>query len=62
MMRMIRSSMLDVMGKEYIQTARGKGLSEKIVIIRHALKNALVPVITVVGLSIGFSLKWLGCC
>ncbi|WP_082088244.1 MULTISPECIES: nickel ABC transporter permease [unclassified Methanosarcina] len=57
MMRMIRSNMLDVMEKEYIQTARGKGLSEKIVIIRHALKNALVPVITVVGLSIGFLLN-----
>jgi peptide/nickel transport system permease protein len=57
MVRMIRSSMLDVMGKEYIQTARGKGLSEKIIIIRHALKNALVPVITVIGLSIGFLLN-----
>ena len=47
----------NTMGKEYIQTARGKGLSEKIVVVRHALKNALVPVITVVGLSTGFLLN-----
>jgi len=47
--------MLDVMGKEYIQTARGKGLSEKICYHQTRIENALVPVITVVGLSIGFS-------
>jgi len=57
MMRMVRSSMLDVLGKEYIQTARAKGLSEATVLMRHALKNALVPVITVIGLSIGFLLN-----
>lgn len=57
MMRMVRSSMLDVLGKEYIQTARAKGLSEATVLMRHALKNALVPIITVVGLSIGFLLN-----
>ncbi|HJJ41776.1 MAG TPA: ABC transporter permease [Methanocorpusculum sp.] len=56
-MRMIRSSMLDVLGKEYITTARAKGLKERVVILRHALKNALVPVITVVGLSVGFLLN-----
>lgn len=57
MMRMIRSSMLDVMAKEYITTAKSKGLPEKIIILRHALKNALIPVITVVGLSVGFLLN-----
>lgn len=57
MMRMTRSSMLEVMGKDYITTARAKGLSEKTVITRHALKNSLIPVITVTGLSIGFLLN-----
>jgi ABC-type dipeptide/oligopeptide/nickel transport systems, permease components len=57
MMRMIRSSMLDVLGKEYISTARAKGVSENIIVIRHALRNALIPVITVIGLSIGFLLN-----
>jgi len=57
MMRMVRASMLDVLGKEYIQTARAKGLSEATVLMRHALKNALVPVITVIGLSVGFLLN-----
>lgn len=56
-MRMTRSSMLEVMGQEYITTARAKGLSEKAVILRHALKNSLIPVITVIGLSIGFLLN-----
>lgn len=56
-MRMTRSSMLDVMGKEYITTAKAKGLPEKTVILRHALKNSLIPVITVTGLTIGFLLN-----
>jgi peptide/nickel transport system permease protein len=51
--RMVRSSMLEVINEEYIVTARAKGLSELRVIFRHALKNALVPVITVVGLQFG---------
>lgn len=51
--RMTRSSMLEVIGQDYIRTARAKGLSERIVIYRHALKNALIPVITVVGLEFG---------
>lgn len=52
-MRMTRSSMLEVLRQDYIRTARAKGQIESVVIIRHALKNALIPVITVVGLSFG---------
>ncbi|KGA96140.1 glutathione ABC transporter permease [Alkalihalobacillus alcalophilus ATCC 27647 = CGMCC 1.3604] len=51
--RMTRSSMLEVIGQDYIRTARAKGVKEQIVIYRHALKNALIPVVTVVGLSFG---------
>lgn len=51
--RMTRSAMLEVIGQDYIRTARAKGVSERIVIYRHALKNALIPVITVVGLEFG---------
>lgn len=49
--RMMRSSMLEVIGKDYIRTARAKGLSEKAVILRHALRNAFIPVITVIGID-----------
>ncbi|RLL47902.1 ABC transporter permease [Oceanobacillus piezotolerans] len=51
--RMTRSSMLDVINQDYIRTARAKGVKERIVIYRHALKNALIPVVTVVGLQFG---------
>ena len=51
--RMTRSSMLDVIGQDYIRTARAKGVKERVVIYRHALKNALIPVVTVVGLQFG---------
>jgi peptide/nickel transport system permease protein len=51
--RMTRGSMLDVLNQEFVQTARAKGLRERAVLIRHALKNALIPVITVVGLQVG---------
>ncbi len=54
--RMVRSSMLDVLGQDYITTARAKGLKERIVIYKHALRNALLPVITYEGYSIGFLL------
>lgn len=47
--RMVRSSMLEVMNLEYIRTARAKGLTERIVVMKHALKNALIPIITVIG-------------
>ena len=51
--RMTRSSMLDVLGLDYIRTARAKGASEPLVVRRHALRNALLPVVTVIGLSLG---------
>ncbi len=51
--RMTRSSMLEVIRQDYIRTARAKGLAEKVVIRRHALRNALIPVVTVVGLQVG---------
>lgn len=54
--RMTRSTMLEVLSQDYTTTARSKGLSEKVVVIKHALKNALIPIITVVGLQFGFLL------
>ncbi len=51
--RMTRSSMLEVLRQDYIRTARAKGLKEKVVIFRHALKNAFLPVLTVMGLQFG---------
>jgi peptide/nickel transport system permease protein len=53
-MRMTRSTMLDVLREDYIRTARAKGLSEKLILIRHALKNALLPVMSVIGLELAF--------
>jgi len=49
--RMMRSSMLEVIGKDYIRTARAKGLSNGAVILRHALRNAFIPVITIIGIN-----------
>lgn len=51
--RMTRSSMLDVLQEDYIRTARAKGLVERVVLFRHALKNAFLPVITIIGLQAG---------
>jgi peptide/nickel transport system permease protein len=51
--RMTRSSLLDVLGQDYIRTARAKGLVENLVIRKHALRNALVPIVTVIGLQTG---------
>ncbi len=51
--RMTRSSMLEVIRQDYIRTARAKGLDEKTVIRKHALRNALIPVVTVIGLQVG---------
>ena len=51
-MRLVRSEMLEVIREDYIRTARSKGLRERIVIFRHALRNALLPVITITGLSV----------
>ncbi|HEY1931359.1 MAG TPA: ABC transporter permease [Acetobacteraceae bacterium] len=53
-MRMTRSAMLEVMREDYIRTARAKGLLQKIIINRHALKNALLPVVTVIGIEFAF--------
>ena len=54
--RMTRSSMLEVLRQDYIRTARAKGLRERMVIYRHAMKNAMIPVVTVVGLNFGILL------
>ena len=51
-MRMTRTMMLEVLRQDYIRTAWAKGLREKIVVVRHALKNALIPVVTVIGLQV----------
>ncbi len=51
--RMTRSSMLDVLQEDYVRTAHAKGLTERVVLFRHALKNAFLPVITVIGLQLG---------
>jgi dipeptide transport system permease protein len=51
--RMTRSSMLEVLGEDYIRTARAKGLSPFRVTMKHALRNALIPVVTVIGLQVG---------
>jgi peptide/nickel transport system permease protein len=51
--RMVRTSMLEELGQDYIRTARAKGLSERAVVYRHALRNALIPVVTVLGLQFG---------
>ncbi|MER3455721.1 MAG: peptide ABC transporter permease [candidate division GAL15 bacterium] len=51
--RMTRSAMLEVLGQDYIRTARAKGLAERVVVHRHALRNALIPVVTILGLQLG---------
>ena len=51
--RLTRSSMLEVLDQDYVRTARSKGLADRVVIVRHALRNALLPVVTVVGLQVG---------
>ena len=52
-LRQVRSSLLEVFGHDYMRTARAKGLRESVVVIRHALKNALIPVVTLIGIQIG---------
>jgi peptide/nickel transport system permease protein len=54
--RVTRSSMLEVLGSDFVRTARAKGLVERTVVVRHALRNALIPVITVLGLDFGYYL------
>jgi ABC-type dipeptide/oligopeptide/nickel transport system permease component len=55
--RLVRSSMLETMGQDYIRTAFAKGLATKTVIVRHALRNSLIPVITIVGMQFGWLLS-----
>lgn len=50
--RMVRSAVLEVLGEDYVRTARAKGLNERVVVYKHVLRNALVPIVTVIGLSI----------
>jgi len=56
LLRIVRSSMLEVIGLDYVRTARAKGMSEWLVICRHALKNAALPLVTVTGLQFGLLL------
>lgn len=51
--RMARSAMLEVLGQDYIRTARAKGLTQRVVVLKHAFRNALLPLVTVIGLSLG---------
>ncbi|MFN8378103.1 MAG: ABC transporter permease [Anaerolineae bacterium] len=55
--RLVRSSMLEVLSSEYVTTARSKGLHERVVIMRHAFRNALIPIVTMLGLEFGFLLS-----
>ncbi len=55
-MRMTRSAMLEVLGEDYVRTARAKGLHQRTVVIQHALRNALIPVVTLVGVEMGYLL------
>lgn len=56
LMRFVRSSLLEVLGQDFVRTARAKGLRERLVINRHVLRNALIPAITVVGFQVGYLL------
>ena len=53
LIRATRSALLEVLGEEYVRTARAKGVSERLVVLRHALRNALIPLVTVAGLQLG---------
>ena len=52
--RLLRASMLEIIRMEYVTTARAKGLAEKFIMLKHALKNALIPTLTIMGLQVGF--------
>ena len=52
-MRMVRATMLEVLGQDYVRTARAKGVKRRVVVSRHALRNALIPVVTVIGFEVG---------
>jgi len=51
--RLVRSGLLDVLGEDYVRTARAKGLAERAVLVRHAFKNAAIPIVTIIGLDVG---------
>ena len=51
--RITRSSLLEVLGQDYVRTARAKGVTERTVVVRHGLRNALLPVVTIIGLQLG---------
>jgi ABC-type dipeptide/oligopeptide/nickel transport system permease component len=55
--RLVRASLLDAVSQDYVRTARAKGLGERAILFRHALRNALIPVVTVLGLQIAFLLS-----
>jgi peptide/nickel transport system permease protein len=55
-MRMTRSAMLEILNADFVRTARSKGLPERVVIIRHALRNAWIPVVTLIGVEFGYLL------
>lgn len=55
--RMTRASMLEVLRTDYIRTARAKGLRQRVVVLTHALRNALIPIVTVIGMSVGWMLE-----
>src|SRR5207248_1680553 len=57
LMRLARTTMLDVLRQDYVRTARAKGLTETKVIVRHAMKNAMIPVVTLLGLQIALLLS-----
>jgi peptide/nickel transport system permease protein len=54
--RLTRSSMLEVLNQDYVRTARAKGLRDRVVLMRHALRNALIPIVTVIGINVGILL------
>lgn len=54
--RLTRSSMLEVLNQDYVRTARAKGLQDRVVLMRHALRNALIPIVTVIGINVGILL------
>jgi peptide/nickel transport system permease protein len=53
LIRFVRADMIEVLSADYVRTARAKGVRERVVIVRHALRNALIPVLTITGLEIG---------
>jgi peptide/nickel transport system permease protein len=55
--RQVRAAMIEVLGQEYVTTARSKGLARGVVVLRHALPNAMIPVVTVIGLQMGYLLS-----